>query len=328
MKRTNMKLNIALLISVVTLFVTDLKAQQDAQYSQYMFNGIYINPAYAGYREQLNAHAFYRNQWTGVEGAPKSMSLAIDATANERKVGLALQLSSDKLGAQQNLAAYANYAYRLKMNADGSSRLAFGIGLGVIQLGIDGSKLNPNDPEINQPVSSQYSVMPDARIGVFYSDDRYYAGLSVDNLISKYIDVTRYAYIPQPKEHIFLTAGMLVPFSREMVLKPSFLIKDDLAGPTSLDINAFLIFDDKLWVGGSYRTAVKLYDKSHLQKDLVKQSALVGAIEIFPSDRWRIGYAYDYSLGKLKNYAGSTHEISIGYFFRNKNVRMLTPRYF
>ncbi|WAC40914.1 PorP/SprF family type IX secretion system membrane protein [Pedobacter sp. SL55] len=90
------------------------RAQQDAQYSQYMFNGIYINPAYAGYKEELNLHSFYRNQWTGIKGAPKSASLAVDAIANDGNVGLALQLASDKLGPQNTLAGYASYAYCIK----------------------------------------------------------------------------------------------------------------------------------------------------------------------------------------------------------------------
>src|SRR5579862_2858224 len=98
------------------------QAQQDAQFSQYMFNGIYINPAYAGYREQLNVQGFFRDQWTGIPGAPQTQSIAVDAIANDNKVGLAFQLSNDQLGAQSNLGAYGSYAYRLQMNDDGSSR--------------------------------------------------------------------------------------------------------------------------------------------------------------------------------------------------------------
>ncbi|RYD95847.1 MAG: type IX secretion system membrane protein PorP/SprF, partial [Sphingobacteriales bacterium] len=107
-----------------------VRGQQDAQYSQYMFNGVYINPAYAGYKEQLNLHSFYRNQWTGIKGAPKSASLAVDAIANDGNVGLAFQLASDKLGAQSTIAAYGSYAYRLRVGSDESSRLALGLGIG------------------------------------------------------------------------------------------------------------------------------------------------------------------------------------------------------
>lgn len=317
------------LTAVFTLVLSrSAEAQQDAQFSQYMFNGIYINPAYAGYREQLNLHTFYRSQWTGIEGAPKTMSLAVDAIANDGNVGLAFQVSSDKLGAQRNLAAYASYAYRIRMNADGTSRLAFGVSAGAVQLGIDGALLNPNDQEPFQPVGLQSSVVPDARAGIYFSNNRFYAGFSVDNLVSQYIDIDRYAFIPQPKPHYYLTAGVLVPLSTDVLLKPSFLIKDDRSGPTSLDLNAFFILAEKFWIGGSYRTGVKLYDKSYLQKDLIQVNSAVAAIQIFPSSNLRIGYAYDFSIGPLQGYSSGTHEISIGYFFNRKNTRMLTPRYF
>ncbi|MFD2581003.1 type IX secretion system membrane protein PorP/SprF [Pedobacter vanadiisoli] len=305
-----------------------VSAQQDAQYSQYMFNGIYINPAYAGYKEVLNVHSFYRSQWTGITGAPRSMSLAVDAIANSGNVGLALQVASDKLGAQNNLSIYGNYAYRIRMNDDGSSRLALGLGVGMVQLGIDGSLLNPNNPEPNQPVGMQSTIVPDARAGVYFANDKYYAGFSADNLIATYINIDRYAFIPQPKPHYYLTAGALFPLSEDFQLKPSFLLKDDRGGPTSLDLNAFLMIKDFIWIGGSYRTGVKLYDKSYLQRDLTPRNSAVAAIQIFPSEKIRIGYGYDFSIGPLQGYSSGTHEISIAYSFIRQNIRLATPRVF
>ncbi|GGI28641.1 PorP/SprF family type IX secretion system membrane protein [Pedobacter mendelii] len=316
------------ILSVFLLYAKLVNGQQDAQFSQYMFNGIYINPAYAGYKEQLNFHAFYRTQWTGIQGAPKTMSLAIDAIANDGNVGLALQVSSDRLGAQRNEAVYGNYAYRLRMNSDGSARLAFGIGIGAVQLGIDGALLNPNDPEPFQPVGLQSTIVPDARAGVYFANNRFYAGFSADNLVAQYIDIDRYAFIPQPKPHYYLTAGILLPLSQDFLVKPSFLLKDDRGGPTSLDLNAFLILGEKLWIGGSYRTGVKLYSKNYLQKDLSQLNSAVAAVQILPTENIRIGYAYDFSIGPLQGYSSGTHEISISYFFNKKNTRMLTPRYF
>ena len=302
--------------------------QQDAQFSQYMFNGIYINPAYAGYREQLNIHSFYRDQWTGIDGAPRTLSVAVDAIANKGNVGLALMVSSDRLGAQSNSSAYANYAYRIKMNGDGSSRLSFGIGAGLTQLSLNGSLLDPNDPERNQPMGTYSTIVPEARAGVFFANDRFYAGFSVDNLLSQYFDQSRFAYIPQPKPHYYLTSGFLIPLSKGILLKPSFLLKEDRGGPTNLDLNLFFILADKVWLGGSYRTAVKIFNKPYLQSNLSPLDAAVAAIQLFPSSNWRLGYAYDFPLGPLKGYGGGAHEISIGYFFNRKKVRMLSPRYF
>ncbi|KIA91993.1 membrane protein [Pedobacter kyungheensis] len=323
-----MKKLIWIIAGAFMLLSQGVSAQQDAQYSQYMFNGIYINPAYAGYKEVLNVHTFYRSQWTGITGAPRSMSLAVDAIANSGNVGLALQVASDKLGAQNNLSIYGNYAYRIRMNDDGSSRLALGLGVGMVQLGIDGSMLNPNNPEPNQPVGMQSTIVPDARAGVYFANDKYYAGFSVDNLIATYIDIDRYAFIPQPKPHYYLTAGALFPLSENFQLKPSFLLKDDRGGPTSLDVNAFLMIKDFIWIGGSYRTGVKLYDKSYLQKDLTPRNSAVAAIQIFPSEKIRIGYGYDFSIGPLQGYSSGTHEISIAYSFIRQNIRLATPRVF
>jgi type IX secretion system PorP/SprF family membrane protein len=313
---------------LMQLSISAAFGQQDAQFSQYMFNGIFVNPAYAGYREQLNVHAFFRSQWTGINGAPQTMSVAVDAIANNGNVGLALQLSNDRIGAQRNMAAYANYAYRLRLNEEGTSRLALGFGFGAIQLGINGALLEPNYPEEQQPMGMESTIVPDARAGVFFSDERFYAGFSVDNLISQYIDIDRYSLIPKPKVHYYLTAGTLVPLSQDVMLKPSFLLRDDRGGPTSLDLSSFLIFKDRLWVGGSYRTGVKIYDKKNLQKNLSSLNSAVAAVQLFPSADIRIGYAYDFSIGPLKGYSGGTHEISISYFFNKRNVRMLSPRYF
>lgn len=317
-----------LIIMILLLAATASRAQQDAQFSQYMFNGIYINPAYAGYKEQLNLHAFYRNQWVGFEGSPKTMSLAIDAIANQGNVGLALQISNDKIGAQRNLGAYANYAYRLRMDTYGESRLAFGLGVGVIQLGIDGSLLNPNDFEGQLPPGIQSRIVPDARVGVFFSNDKFYAGFSADNLIPQLVNWNSDDFITKPKPHYYLTAGMLIPINEYVQIKPSFLLKDDRASVSSLDLTAFAIINDKIWLGGSYRTGVKLYNKSYLQKDLSKLSSAVAAAQFFAGDNLRIGYAYDFSVGGLRSYNGGTHEISIGYTIGRKYVRMSNPRYF
>jgi len=317
-----------LIIVILMLSSRVLFAQQDAQQSQYMFNGIYINPAYAGYKENLNFHSYFRSQWTGIEGAPKSMSLAVDAIANNGNVGLALQISNDRLGAQTNLSAYANYAYRLRMNAEGTSRLAFGLGIGAMQLGINGALLNPNDPEPNLVPGMQSTIVPDGRVGVFYSDDKYYAGVSADNLISQFINVRNRGYIAQPKPHYYLTGGALFPLSEDVLIRPSVLLKDDAAGPTSLDLNAFIMFGQRFWVGGSYRTGVKLYQKSYLQSDLSNLNSFVAAMELFPLENLRVGYAYDVSIGPLKGYSGGSHEISIGFYIKTQKTRMLTPRFF
>lgn len=307
-------------------------AQQDAQYSQYIFNGIYINPAYAGYRERVSINATYRNQWTGIEGAPKSFSLAVDAIMPNERVGLSLTMNAEQLGAQKNISAFANYAYRFPINEEGTSKLAFGLGVGVMQSGLNGDMLNPRDLDDNFiPSGTVKQIIPDIRAGVFFSTPKMYIGASVNNLIGKYIlDKKSLDYnFPTPKPHYYLTGGVLIPIEEYVIdFKPFFLIKDDIKGPTVLDINAFFLFKQKVWLGAGYRTGIKLYNKPALQGDVNNNNALIGMAEIIISERLRLGYSYDFSTSNLAGYAGSTHEISLSWNFYTIKERRLNFCYF
>jgi len=306
------------LLILISLAAFDVKAQQDAQYSQYMFNGLYINPAYAGYKQDFYLHSFYRSQWTGFPGAPQSFSVAADGSVNDTKVGLGLLLAADKIGAQSSLAAYGNYAYRLQVGQDENSRLSLGLGLGFVQASIDGTKLTAvqaNDSSV--PTGFQSLLMPDARLGVMYSNDKWYAGLSADNLIAKSMPHDQSVLVPVPMPHFYVTAGALMDINDDTKFKPSFLIKDDRGGPTSLDLNAFVLLGEKVWLGGTYRTAIHLYPKPNLQSNLEQTNAIVGVVEFFITDQFRVGYAYDYSTTQLGNYNYGSHEISIGIYLRH-----------
>lgn len=305
------------------------QAQQDAQFSQYIFNGIYINPAYAGSRQELNAHAFYRDQWVGIAGAPQTMSLAVDGNVNDDRVGLALQVSSDKIGAQSQLAAYGNYAYRIPLGTE-SGRLALGIGAGIVQQGLDPGKLdftNPNEPNISG--AAQHMLLFDMRAGIYYATANWFVGFSADNLTAQYQAKNKPLahFIPVPKPHYYLTAGALFPVNDDVMLKPSFLLKDDRGGPTSLDLNMFVLLKEMVWLGGGYRTAVNIYNKPDLQPGLTKSSAAVAMAEVFVVPELRIGYAFDYALNKYRTYNNGTHEISVGYYFkRMDNARRTSLR--
>ncbi|MDI3321453.1 PorP/SprF family type IX secretion system membrane protein [Pinibacter soli] len=326
---------LGLIMGVATLMCAKTAdAQQDAQFSQYMFNGLYINPAYAGYREQWNVNAFYRNQWTGFPGAPKTMSLAADGTVHDNRAGLGFQIVNDVLGAQTNTSVYGNYAYRIPLgvNEYEGKTLSLGFGIGILQDRLNMSKLDPNqqgDPTII--TAAKTKIMPDAKVGVFYNSDRFYIGASASNLITNSWnrkDDIKGVYVI-PKLHWYFTAGGLVPLSDEVSWKPSFLLKDDLAGPTSLDVNSMFLFQKLLWLGASYRTAIpSFYNKSAFDKNLKKSADVVGLLELMVNEKLRIGYAYDYSLNATTTQRFSTHEISIGFFFANKKGAMLSPRYF
>ena len=305
------------------------KAQQDAQFSQYVFNGLYINPAYAGYKQDAYLNAFYRSQWTGFQGAPQTLSVAADGAVKNNTVGLGLLLSQDRIGAQSNLAIYGNYAYRIQMGRDENNHLAFGLGVGIVQNGIDGSKLNAAQGDDNYiPVGFQRNILPDARVGVLYTTQNFFAGASVDNLVAHLISNQKASttLAPLPVPHYYLTAGTLFTLNDQTKLKTSFLIKDDHGGPTSLDLNAFVLLNDRLWIGGTYRTAVTLYNKGNLQNGLQKSNAMVGTVEVFATERLRIGYSFDYSLTSLSNYSMGTHELSIGIYLKQSKTEQRTNK--
>lgn len=322
-------MNKALSVLIFILCGVTASAQQDAQFSQYMFNGIYVNPAYAGYREQWNIHAFYRNQWTNYPGAPKTFSVAVDGSANNDRVGLGLQAMSDKLGASSTTSVYATYAYRIPMNEDGSSRLSLGISAGFLQQRLDVSLLTTSssvtDPALVSGENNR--MLPDARFGIFYHREKFYAGISASNLLAQSFQksAAMKEYLPL-KPHLYFTAGGLIPLSEQLLLKPSLLFKEDLAGPTSVDLNTFLLISEKLWVGASYRTT--FLRKSNLQDNLKKPAALVFMAEVFVNDKLRVGYAYDMTMNGTVATNYPTHEFSIGYFFKRRNARMMSPRYF
>ena len=150
-----------------------------------------------------------------------------------------------------------------------------------------------------------------------------FVGFSVNNLLSQYLSVFKDNSLLSitSKPHFYLTGGMVFPMNNDFMFKPTFLIKDDLNGPTSLDLNAFLMVREKLWVGGVYRTSVKLYPKRNLQQNLTARSAVGLITEFFVQSNLRVGYGYDYSLNKLGSYDYGSHEISIGYYLNTAKSR-------
>jgi type IX secretion system PorP/SprF family membrane protein len=313
-----------ILTALLNLIGLCLFAQQNAQFGQYVFNGLYINPAYAGYKEELYMQAFVRAQWAGIQGAPQTLSISVDEAVKEESLGLGLLVSKDKIGAQNSLNISGNFAYRIKLDRTETNVLAFGVGIGVMQMGLNGSLLDPTETGDNRiPTGYESRTVPDIRAGVHYSNEKFFIGFSANNLLTQYLPVFRDNNLLSitSKPHFYLTAGMVFPMNDDFMFKSTFLIKDDLNGPTSLDLNAFLMIKQKLWLGGVYRTSVKLYPKPELQSDLRGRSAIGLIAEFFVRENLRIGYGYDYSLNKLGNYDYGSHEISIGYYLQTAKSR-------
>jgi type IX secretion system PorP/SprF family membrane protein len=312
-------------------------AQQNVQFSQYVFNGLTVNPAYAGYKEDLYLNGTYRHQWAGFPGAPRTGSVSLDGVtpASEGRVGLGGQLLFDQLGPQQALSVYGSYSYRIPLDAENTKRLCIGIGAGVTQYSIDGSALQYIDNEDMAITTGKASTwVPDARFGIYYFTSKFYAGVSVMDLFSLYSDASRYNWkgndysTIRKTQHMYLTAGTVLTLNENLRLKPSLLVKEDFKGPTSVDLNAFLLIGEMLWVGGSYRTNIDIWKKTQLQRNLQQQNAASAMIEFYATKQLRIGYSYDMNINKMASYEDGSHEISLGFLIPSKKFTVQNPRYF
>jgi type IX secretion system PorP/SprF family membrane protein len=313
----------------LSAFCIKANGQQTIQFSQYVFSGLAVNPAYAGYKDEWTANLNYRVQWTGIDGAPRSGIISFDGlTDNIRKnVGLGIIATTDHLGPQNISSVYANYAYRLRLDEDDTRRLSFGIAFGAIQYGLDGSKFNAtNIGDSSIPGGNESQLSPDLRAGVYYYTPQFYLGASVLNILpANFTD--NYTIIKQVP-HFYLTGGMLFTLSDYLDLKPSFLLKEDLKGPTNLDLSSHLLINKLIWIGASYRTAATLWNKSNLQRGLYKKDAIAALLEVYCNSNLRLGYSFDFNTSKFAGYDNGSHEISISLSLRGKKPRILSPRYF
>jgi type IX secretion system PorP/SprF family membrane protein len=316
-------------------------AQQDIQFSQYVFNGLSLNPAYAGYKGAPYLSSTFRDQWAGFPGAPKTGVLSLDGLTDVEndRMGLGVQLLYDQLGPQKNYSLTGSYAYRIPLNDDDDDphRLCLGISGVASQYSLNGSVLqytDPNDPTIPS-VDVHTKIVPDASFGIYYYTNHFYAGASMMNLFSLnstrtvyYANGAQYADILQ-SAHVYLTAGGMVDISDEVKMKPSIMLKEDFRGPSNADLNVMFLFDEKLWLGGSYRSAVKIWQKNNLQSNLEATDAASLMLEFFATPNLRIGYAYDFTTSGLSNYQSGSHELSVGLLFKTrKESQYESPRYF
>lgn len=327
-----------LLLLLLAFATTGIQAQQQIQFSQYVFNGLAVNPAYAGYRGDTYLSAIYRNQWVGFPGSPKTAGISIDGLFNghNENMGWGIQVLSDQLGPTNSSSLYGNYVYRIQLDQADTKRLCIGIGFGAAQYSIDGTALqyvDENDQTI--PIAKINRMVPDANLGIYYYSAKSYIGLSVMDLLNPR-NVNNYGYqwhqyqfgSMERSRHMYLTAGTVFNLGDNIKLRPSFLWKEDFSGPSNIDLNAFILLQDKIWIGASYRTGFRIWDKQGLEKSLDKRDAVAGIIELIASERIRIGYSYDWMLNGLTNYQQGSHELSIGLRFARKDNRIYSPRYF
>ncbi|MGV3538298.1 MAG: type IX secretion system membrane protein PorP/SprF [Rufibacter sp.] len=321
------------LIAIVTMLAagSNLLAQHRPQFSQYIFNQLVINPAYAGTKEFVTVNAFHRQQWNGMfggpelRGAPNTQTFSVDGLTRNNRIGLGFHATRDEIGAQNRKNLTVDAAVKLPLSE--SSVLSVGLAAGVSHFAVDGTKLVTANPEIDDPavINAQKARTwsPNVNMGVFFHTERFYVGVSVTDLIGIDKDINY-----DPERHYFLTTGYVADLGENFKFKPSIMLKDNFDGPSNVDFNAFFLFKERIWLGASYRTAMYIFENDFEGTGLSAKDAIVAMTDIYITPRFRFGYAYDFTLHSTLNDL-STHEISIGYsFLRKQETKMLTPRYF
>ena len=307
MKKTRI---ITALLALVSF--TSAHAQQDPQYTNYMYNTININPAYAGSRGALSIFGLHRSQWVGLEGAPTTNSFSINTPIADSKVGLGLSFVNDALGVMDENTISVDFSYTLDLNNRGS-KLSFGLKGSANLLNVaysDLNKYNPNDPQILNDVQNQFT--PNIGAGIYWHTDKTYVGFSVPS----FLESTRYdnniQSTMQQKMHYYLMGGHVFEINPMLKFKPAFLLKVVEGAPLQADITGNFLISEKFTIGGAYR-----WDAAW--------SALVG---FQVTDGMFIGYSYDSDIKALRNYNNGSHEIFVRFELFNKYRRVNSPRFF
>lgn len=284
-------------------------AQQDAQFTQYMYNTININPAYAGSRGALSVFGLYRTQWVGLDGAPVTSTISVNTPINNSNLGLGFSLVNDKIGPTTENAISADVSYFIQTSE--AWKLSFGVKATANLFDLDPAKLNPVDA--GDPTLQNYNKFsPNIGAGVYLHSDKAYVGFSVP----AFIETNRYddneVAIFKEKINYYLIGGYVFDLSDSVKFKPAALAKMVEGAPLQADISGNFMFFEKLTLGVSYRW-----------------SAAVSAMAGFQvSDGLYIGYGYDHETTKLNNYNSGSHEIFLRYdLFSNLN-KIITPRFF
>ncbi|MDN3492542.1 PorP/SprF family type IX secretion system membrane protein [Winogradskyella bathintestinalis] len=299
------------LIALVFVLISAFSyAQQDPQYTHYMFNTLSVNPAYAGQRETLSIVGLHRSQWVGVDGAPQTQSLGIHTPLRNERIGLGLNVVNDALGPVSETFVDANFSYTIPLNAN-DLKLSFGAKGGFHMLDSDWSKGRYKNSDPNNFGDNINLTSPMIGAGLYMHTRKWYVGLAVPNFIETehYDDYKESVAIE--RMHFYLIGGYVFNISETTELKPAFLVKGVSGAPLIADVSANLWIQKKLTLGLAWR-----WDDS--------VSALAG-LQITPG--MFFGYSYDLTTTGLSNYNSGTHELTLRFEVKRLG-RILSPRFF
>lgn len=322
MLKTNIELYlkrslIAMAFLFTILFAESLHGQQDAQYTQYMYNTVSVNPAYAGSRGNLSIAALYRSQWVGLDGAPKTQTFNMHSPIGYRGMGIGLSIVNDQIGPTSETNFDLDFSYTLQLAKE--ARLSFGLKASGQLLDIRFSELNQDignpggpDPTLQQDIMNRFS--PNIGGGVYYHTDRFYAGLSVPRILeTSHFDESSLSTAKE-QMNFYLITGYVLDMSAFWKFKPTLLIKAAQGAPLQVDVSANFMYNDKLILGAAYR-----WDAAF--------SGMVG-FQISPS--FLVGLAYDREITELGQaiFNDGSFEVILRYDFIKSKTTLKSPRFF
>lgn len=285
-------------------------AQQDAQFTQYMYNTINVNPAYAGSRGAMSIFALHRSQWVGLDGAPTTNAVSINTPFNSSRMGLGVSIINDKIGptTENNISTDLSYT----VPTSETMKLSFGVKASVNLFDLNASRLNPDQPNDPKLYGYNNTISPNIGAGIYLHSDKAYVGLSIPNFIesNRYDDNDTKVY--KEKMNYYLIAGYVMDLSYNLKFKPALLTKMVQGAPLQVDISGNFLFNDKFTFGLAYRWSASA-------------SAMAG---FQVSDALFIGYGYDLETTKLDNYNSGSHEVFLRYEIFKNNNKITTPRFF
>ncbi|MEQ8421343.1 MAG: type IX secretion system membrane protein PorP/SprF [Arenibacter algicola] len=312
----------SLLVTVLMLFslLAGLYAQQDAQYTQYMYNTMSVNPAYAGSRGQLSAAALYRSQWVGLEGAPKTQTLNLHSPIRNSRLGYGISIINDNIGdgvvQETQFDAVLSYTVDVALDA----KLSFGLKVGGNMLSLDFNGLNNFDSENIQGENIDNKFSPNFGVGVYYHTDKFYAGLSAPNMVeTEYFDNSQrdansVQFLSKERMNFYLITGYVFDLNNNFKFKPAVLTKVVGGAPLQIDLSASFLFNDKFSFGAAYRW----------------DAALSGLLGFQLSDQFMIGLAYDRETTELggTQFNDGSFEVFLRFELVKSFRRMVSPRFF
>ncbi|MNS40406.1 hypothetical protein D3C72_727180 [compost metagenome] len=296
----------------ILLFVNiSVFAQQDAQYTNYMYNTISVNPAYAGSRGVMSIFGLHRNQWIGLDGAPVTNVASINTPIENSNLGVGLSFVNDRIGASDETTISADISYTIQTSWN--YRLSFGLKGTANLLNVDYTKLSRYDvidPKFQNNIENEFS--PNIGAGVYYYSDKLYLGLSVPNFLEHNEFNDNDSTTSLERLHYYLIGGYVFDLSTNVQFKPAFMCKTVVGSPLQLDLSANFLFNEKFVLGAAWRwdAAVSAMAGFQISKGLY------------------IGYGYDLETTQLANYNSGSHELFLRFELSKNQDRVTTPRFF